>query len=243
MLGTAARGLEYPPAMKNSDTALADTMDPLPEGLPLPSRPYVPVVPGQTMWVFAYGSLMWNPGFPFVCRRTARLFGYHRRFCIYSHRYRGTPQVPGLVLGLDRGGSCRGIAFLIAPDHVPEVLAYLWHREMVSGVYRPRMGVVELIGDGVENGTGNGNTEVTEHADSPARQRVKACTFVADPDHRQYCNEHETDRLVALIRQGHGVNGPNWEYLANTVEHLEELDIHDRALETLLGHVRAAMGL
>ena len=90
------------------------------------------------LWVFGYGSLMWRPGFDYVERLAVRLNGYHRDFCVWSHRYRGTPERPGLVLGLDRGGSCRGIAYRIAPENREAVLAYLHEREMITGVYDPR---------------------------------------------------------------------------------------------------------
>src|SRR6476660_5856371 len=89
-----------------------------------------PALPGGDLWVFAYGSLMWDPGFPHVASVPALLRGYHRSFCIWSARYRGTPEQPGLVLGLDRGGACRGIAFRVAEEAVAEVVGILWAREM-----------------------------------------------------------------------------------------------------------------
>ena len=89
------------------------------------------------LWIFGYGSLMWRPGFDYVERLPVRLHGYHRAFCVWSHRYRGTPERPGLVLGLDRGGSCLGIAYRIAPEKQDTVLAYLHEREMITGVYIP----------------------------------------------------------------------------------------------------------
>ena len=209
--------------MSRTDAAIDKPAEPPPEGLPLPAQPYVPVVPGEPLWVFAYGSLMWNPGFVFEERVPARLHGYHRRFCVYSHRYRGTPEMPGLVLGLDRGGSCRGLALRVAPEHVSQTLAYLWHREMISGVYRPTLLTIRLL------------------ACADGGPRVAACTFVADRGHRQYCGELDIERRVSLICQGRGSGGANWEYLANTVAHLEELGIHDAALSRLLEHVRARL--
>ncbi|HET8727347.1 MAG TPA: gamma-glutamylcyclotransferase [Alphaproteobacteria bacterium] len=181
-----------------------------------PRAPTIRIPPGEGMWVFAYGSLMWNPGFPHLERQQVLLRGYHRRFCVYSHRYRGTPERPGLVLGLDRGGSCRGIAFRVAPPHVDATLAYLWEREMVTGVYRPTLLTVR----------------------SP-RGAVKACSFVVDRRHRQYCGQLALERTVDLIAQGVGQNGPNWEYLVNTVEHLEEIGVRDRALRRLADRVQA----
>ena len=109
--------------------------------------------PGEDFWVFGYGSLMWHPGFPHVEVRLAVLHGYHRRFCVYSHRYRGTPERPGLVLGLDRGGSCRGLAFRVPAAESAEVIDYLYEREMITGVYIPRWFSLEteaLLLDNVE---------------------------------------------------------------------------------------------
>jgi cation transport protein ChaC len=167
--------------------------------------------PGEDFWVFGYGSLMWHPGFPHVEVRPARLRGLHRSFCVYSHRYRGTPQLPGLVLGLDRGGSCHGMVFRVPAAEGEEVLDYLYEREMVTGVYRPAWRKAE---------TGEGP--------------VSAMTFVVDRDHRQYAGRLAHDDVVALILQGRGHRGPCMEYLENTVHHLRALGLSDRALERLL---------
>jgi cation transport protein ChaC len=176
--------------------------------------PKIQVPPGTDLWVFGYGSLMWNPEFPFIERRQALLRGYHRRFCVYSHRYRGTPDRPGLVLGLDRGGSCRGIAFRVEAPHVEATIDLLWDREMVSGVYAPK--IIKVSTDA---------------------GRIPACTFVADRGHRQYCGELCPADVVRFIRQGVGERGPNLDYLANTVDHLRELGIIDQGLERLLVEV------
>src|SRR5690606_31673486 len=90
-------------------------------------------------WVFGYGSLMWNPGFPYQESVQAQIFGYRRSLCIHSHVHRGTPENPGLVLGLDRGGSCRGIAFRVSHEDRHEVLAYLRERELVTHVYKEKV--------------------------------------------------------------------------------------------------------
>ncbi|MGO4126954.1 gamma-glutamylcyclotransferase [Inquilinus sp. YAF38] len=176
--------------------------------------PNLPLIPGEPLWVFGYGSLMWNPGFPHLERQPAVLHGYHRRFCVLSHRYRGTPERPGLVLGLDRGGSCRGMAFKVAPEHVQAVIAYLWDREMVTGVYRPSLKQIRL-------------------PDGP----VTACCFLADRRHRQYCGALDVEETLAMIRTGIGSSGPNRDYLLNTVEHLRELGIRDGALFALAERV------
>ncbi|CAO3421522.1 gamma-glutamylcyclotransferase [Azospirillum doebereinerae] len=182
----------------------------------------IAVTPGADLWVFGYGSLMWNPGFPFVERHAATLGGYHRRFCVASHRYRGTPERPGLVLGLDRGGSCRGIVFRVVAESVPEVLDYLWEREMDNRVYRPKILRVRLR-DGVSaEGAGV----------------VDACCFIVDRESRQYCGCLDDGVVVERIAGCCGARGPNVEYLANTVEHLDELGIRDEALHRLYQAVR-----
>lgn len=178
----------------------------------------IAVPAGTDLWVFAYGSLMWNPGFPFAEQQPAFLRGYHRRFCVWSSRYRGTPERPGLVLGLEHGGSCRGIAYRVEARHVPAALDYLWEREMVSRVYRPKMLTVRL-----------GDCEGA---------RVPACTFVADRRHRQYCGCLCVQDMAARIAFSVGERGSNLDYLANTVSHLEQLGIRDHGLTVLLKEAR-----
>lgn len=188
----------------------------------MPDSPFRAVLPadpaGADLWVFGYGSLMWDPGFACAEQRPALLRGYHRRFCIYSHHYRGTPECPGLVLGLDRGGACRGVAFRVPAAQATTVVDYLWRREMISGVYRPKLLPVR-------------------HADGI----VRACAFVADRHHAQYCGRLDLARTAALIRHGAGTSGSNIDYLASTVAHLEQLGIKDRALRALLSAVQATM--
>lgn len=177
----------------------------------------IPVAPDAELWVFAYGSLMWNPGFPYLEHHMAVLRGYHRRFCVASHRYRGTPEKPGLVLGLDRGGSCRGMAFRVAGEHAAATLDYLWEREMINRTYRPRLLPVHL---------GSG------------RRVAQACTFVVDREHSQYCPCLDEAEMVERIACCAGERGPNLEYLTNTVEHLEQLGIRDARLAALLQAVK-----
>ncbi|WP_299624089.1 gamma-glutamylcyclotransferase [Pelagibius sp.] len=167
--------------------------------------------PGEDFWVFGYGSLIWHPGFPHVEVRLARLTGFHRCFCVFSHVYRGTPQVPGLVLGLDRGGSCRGLVFRVPSGEGEVALDYLYEREMITGVYRP-------------------SWRQAKTDQGP----VSAITFVVDREHRQYAGALSHDRVVDLILQGRGNRGPCIEYLENTVHHLQALGVRDRALERLL---------
>lgn len=166
---------------------------------------------GADLWVFAYASLMWRPEFPHTEVRDALLRGYSRRLCIYSHQYRGTPESPGLVFGLDRGGSCKGRVLKVASRDVDEVVAYLYEREMINKVYHPRMVITEVDG-----------------------QHVRSLAFIADRGHRQYAGKLEIREAVRLIRQGHGKGGPCMEYLLNTAEHLREIGIHDSHLEHLL---------
>ena len=179
------------------------------------ARRRLTVPPGEDFWVFGYGSLMWHPGFPHVEVRIARVRGLHRSFCVYSHRYRGTPECPGLVLGLDRGGSCQGMVFRVPAEESEAVLDYLDEREMVTGVYHPTWRRAET-----EQGA------------------VTAMTYVADRAHKQYAGGLDHDAMVALIVQGRGANGRCVEYLENTVHHLHALGIRDRALERLLKEAR-----
>lgn len=167
--------------------------------------------PGAALWVFAYGSLMWRPGFPVAERHPALVHGWHRSFCLYSWRHRGTPERPGAVLGLDRGGACRGIAYRVPDEATEETLAYLWDREMVNYVYRPRRLTARLAG---------GRTET-------------ALAFVVDPRSRQYCGRLPPDALAALIRQGEGQSGRALDYFLDLLAHLRALGIRDHGLEAL----------
>lgn len=168
------------------------------------------------IWVFGYGSLLWKPGFEFLEKRPALLYGYHRSFCIYSDYYRGTAENIGLVLGLDRGGSCQGLAFRLAPDAAHGILDYLWDREMITSVYDLRV--------------------MAAHTDAgPVRCR----TFVANRMHEEYAGRLPQDEIVRLIRRGVGVTGSNREYLENTVGHLDALGIGDGPLHRLLRQVNA----
>lgn len=172
------------------------------------------------IWIFAYGSLMWRPDFDFVEARAARLSGLHRSLCIYSHLYRGTPACPGLVLGLDFGGACRGVAFRIAAAQADDVLAAVDAREVVYHVYERRLVPLTLI-DGPTPG-----------------RRVHAYTYVVDRSGPQYTGRLTESEMVDLVLQGNGTTGSSLEYLAQTVEHLDELGVPDRRLHDLLKAVR-----
>lgn len=166
---------------------------------------------GDTIWVFGYGSLIWNPGFRYVSAQLGLLRGAHRSLSIISHHHRGTREQPGLVFGLTRGGSCRGMAFEVAASDWAEVRAYLDARELVTQVYRDVMRPVTL-NDG---------------------RRVMALTYVVDQTHEQFAGELTTDQQLAMIRAGVGISGRNVDYVLNTERHLAALGIRDRALSAL----------
>ncbi len=172
-----------------------------------------------TMWVFGYGSLLWNPGFPVAERVLARLPGWHRSFCMRSIHHRGSIAEPGLVLALDalEGAVCNGVALAAAPGHEEETLAYLRARELISSAYVERMLHVELA-DG---------------------RSVEAVTYVIDPAHGQYCGNLPLEEQAAIIARAIGGRGPNDEYLHNTAAHLAELGLADPDLEWLSARVRA----
>ncbi|WP_374654794.1 gamma-glutamylcyclotransferase [Dongia sp.] len=168
--------------------------------------------PGQELRVFAYGSLMWRPDFPFIDIQPATLHGYHRAFCITSTHYRGSDTHPGLVLGLDRGGQCLGRVYRVAPEDAEATADYLHRREMITGVYIPRLLKVRL----------------------PDDSDVTALSYVADRKHPQYAGKLSAEEVAARIRDAVGIAGPNVEYLRNTVQHLDEMGIGDCALHSIL---------
>lgn len=172
------------------------------------------------LWVFAYGSLMWRTGFDCVEAHTARLDGFHREFCIYSHHHRGTPERPGLVLGLDRGGACQGIALRVAAENREAVIAYLDERELITGAYTPRTLEIALDGGGT----------------------VAAYTFVANRGHAQYAGRLEVAEAARLIMGAEGRSGLNRDYLINTVRHLEGLGFGEARLHALLAEVERQTG-
>lgn len=172
----------------------------------------------RDVWVFGYGSLMWRPDFAFVEEMTARLGGYHRALCHYSVEYRGTPERPGLVLGLDRGGSCVGRAFRVAAMDVPDAIAALHAREMPRGSYVPKWLSVSLK-DG---------------------RKVSALAYVVRRDHELYTGPLTIERIVELVLAGHGQRGACLEYVRNTVAHLDAMGIKDGTLHRVLRAVEAA---
>ena len=170
----------------------------------------------KSHWVFGYGSLIWYPGFAFVRSELALLNGAHRSLCIYSHRHRGTPEVPGLVFGLMKGGSCRGMAFEVAADTWPEVYEYLLAREQDTGVYREATRPVRLVSGEI----------------------VSALAFLVNEDHPQFAGRLSVDEQLRMVRAGFGQSGANVDYVLNTATHLEQMGIPDSQLRELVGLLR-----
>lgn len=162
-------------------------------------------------WVFGYGSLIWRPGFAFTHAERALMRGVHRRLCITSHIHRGTPERPGLVFGLERGGSCVGMAFKVAGENWTEVREYLRAREQVTGVYREAERFVRLASGEI----------------------VPTLVFVADPGHKQYAGRLSIEEQLDIVRDAHGQSGPNADYVVNTANHLAEMGIFDHRILTL----------
>lgn len=188
----------------------------------IPTDPQLPLAPDGALWVFAYGSLIWRPGFPHESCHPARLSGFHRRFCLWSHRYRGTPERPGLVLGLDRGGTCRGVAFRVAGCDAVPVLAYLDERELPDGaeqVYHRRVLTASV-------------------ATTEGRVQVPVVTYVANRDCRLYVRGLPDAEAAAIIAAATGRMGRNFDYLEQTVTHLAALQLPDRRLSRLLALAR-----
>src|SRR5665647_1717506 len=165
------------------------------------------------LWVFGYGSLMWRPGFDFIEQVPARLIGEHRALCVYSFDHRGTPEKPGLVLGLDRGGACRGIAFRVAAGKRHATVQYLREREQTTHVYREVMRSVWL-----------GNE---------ARDRVSALAYVVDRSHVQYAGRLSLTEQLHFVKQGHGRSGANRDYVLSTVKAIEAEGFRDPQLHQL----------
>jgi cation transport protein ChaC len=176
---------------------------------------------GEDLWVFGYGSLMWRPGFDFIERVPARLIGLHRALCVYSFGHRGTPERPGLVLGLDRGGMCRGIAFRVAAAEREKTVAYLRAREQVTTVYLETIRRIEL----------------EEHA----RRQVRALCFMTDRSHVQYAGRLTLAECVHHVRQGHGSSGANRDYVLETVQALEALGYRETQLHLIAERLSSAI--
>lgn len=175
-----------------------------------------------TMWVFGYGSLIWNPEFPVAEAKVARVHGWHRSFCMRSIHHRGTETDPGLVLALDRADDafCDGVAFRVAEGHEAATLAALRERELISSAY----------------------LEDWLTAVFPDGSSVRALCYVIDPDHDQYCGGLSLEEQAAIIAHAIGGRGPNRDYLWSTAAHLAYLGIGDPDLEWLSDRVRRLVG-
>jgi len=174
------------------------------------------------LWIFGYGSLMWRPGFAYLERVSARLIGLHRALCVLSFVHRGTPERPGLVLGLDRGGMCRGIAYRVAAAARAETIGYLRAREQVTSVY------LETVRQ----------TELEDHS----RRRVRALCYVVDRSHAQYAGRLTLAERLHHVRQGHGQSGPNRDYVLETVRALEALGYRETDLHLLAERLAGSQG-
>jgi glutathione-specific gamma-glutamylcyclotransferase len=161
------------------------------------------------LWVFGYGSLMWNPGFPFAERQSALAHGVHRRLCVWSMRYRGTPENPGLVMGLLLGGSCRGVAFRVLAKDVAATRDYLTAREQMNKVYHEVFRPVRLR---------DGRTAL-------------ALCYVVDQTHRQFAGRLTPEEQLGRVRDSAGSMGPNRDYVCNTARTLKDIGCRDRTLD------------
>ena len=173
----------------------------------------------MTMWVFGYGSLLWNPGFPVARREVATLHGFARSFCMSSIHHRGTEENPGLVLALDevQDAHCKGLALSVEQGYEEQTLAELRERELVSSAYLERDLQVDLQTGG----------------------SVMAVTYIVDPNHVQYCGGLSLETQAEIIAKAVGGRGPNTEYLFNTADHLSEIGLADADLDWLTGRVKA----
>lgn len=172
----------------------------------------------EDVWLFAYGSLMWNPAFHYAERCRGKVLGYHRRFAFWVPEGRGTLEVPGLMLALDRGGSCQGVLYRVRPDQRDIELRLVWRREMVVGSYIPRWAQVETSGG-----------------------RIRALTFVVNPDTPVYAGKLCLERTTDALAVARGWLGSSADYLFDLMQHLDELNICDRPLQRLHRRVQARM--
>jgi glutathione-specific gamma-glutamylcyclotransferase len=171
------------------------------------------------LWVFGYGSLMWRPGFDYVEAVPARVAGYRRALCVRSYVHRGTRERPGLVLGLDRGGICKGMAFRVEARLRDTVIAYLRERELVTNVYLERQVTMRFMGGSAAGGA------------------VSALTYIVDRNHAQYAGSLQADEAAAIVSGATGVSGANPDYVLSTVQQLRAMGIHDQFLEAVAANL------
>ncbi len=162
------------------------------------------------LWVFGYGSLLWNPGFRFIDSQAAVLVGYHRALCVWAWTYRGTPEKPGLVFGLAPGERCEGLGFLIAEEDRESVLAYLWEREMIGDVYHAEFCRIQVAG-----------------------RSVNALTFIVNTEGQQYAGCLSNAEVVKTVLSSRGTRGENSEYVLETYRYLSQRGVEEPALQQI----------
>ena len=182
-------------------------------------KTHIEAAKGGDVWVFAYGSLMWRPTFRSIDQRKAHLRGYHRTFCLTSFISVGTPDRPGLTVAIDRGGSCTGIAYRVAADHVADAFAVMWYREMLTGSYEPRWVTIQIEGLG----------------------RVRALTFVLNRDHPAHERALTEEQTAERIAHARGGMGANYGFLFRLMKCLEEMNVVDGPMSQLESRVRAVL--
>jgi cation transport protein ChaC len=175
------------------------------------------LTPDKNLWVFGYGSLMWNPEFAYVEGHQARIYGFHRRLCLWSMRYRGTEENPGLVVGMAPGGSCLGMAFRVDDSVIHETMEYLFERELISNAYRPVVKPIHLV---------NG-------------KKANALTFVSKKEHRQYAPKMSIEKITQIVSNAHGPRGSNSDYIINTADYLENMGIHKTEIHNVAERLKS----
>lgn len=172
----------------------------------------------QDVWVFGYGSLIWKPEFDFIEHRPATLPGHHRALCLWSRINRGTPELPGLVFGLEAGGECHGMAFKLAAEQVAPIFETLWRREMSTGAYHPSW--------------------IDCHTPQGA---VKALAFVIDQAGPAYVSEPPEDALIEIVLRASGIYGSCLDYVTQTADALEAVGINDERLNALVRRLKVRL--
>lgn len=168
-------------------------------------------LPRENLWIFGYGSLMWDPGFPFSESSRAKIYGFHRALCVRSIRYRGTESLPGLVFGLDRGGSCTGVGFRVETRHQRKVATYLQDREMLNNIYDPSIRPI-VLADG---------------------RNEQALTFIVRKQHPAYVKKLTVEQIAEIVASASGQRGRNIDYVTSTLHLLQSFGIHDRTLDSI----------
>ena len=174
---------------------------------------------GQDVWLYAYGSLIWSPMIDYAEKRCAKLYGYHRQFCMWTKLGRGTPEKPGLTLALEPGGSNKGIAYRISASNAEQELKLIWNREMIGGSYLPKVVSLHTI---------NGKK----------KDVVSAIAFVMNREHDNYVRKLDLRTMAKVIASAEGSLGKCRDYLFNTVKHLDDMGLSDNKLSKLSKNVR-----